>query len=56
MLESYFGLIEAAFVFGLAVAFYLWQRRDLKRAEDKAREDALEGEGKDGAKKARKGS
>ncbi|MFP1633785.1 hypothetical protein ACLB6G_18800 [Zhengella sp. ZM62] len=40
MLERWFGLIEAAFVFGLAVAFYVWQRRDLKREEEKARRKA----------------
>lgn len=38
MLERYFGLIEAAFVFSLAVAFYVWQRRDLKREAEKAKE------------------
>ena len=31
MIERYFGLIEAVFVFGLALAFYLWQRHTLKR-------------------------
>ena len=25
------GQIEATFVFGLAIAFYVWQRRSLKR-------------------------
>ncbi|WP_164749753.1 hypothetical protein [Nitratireductor alexandrii] len=37
MFEAYFGLIEVALVFGLAVAFYLWQRHDLKKARDKTR-------------------
>ncbi|WP_156378657.1 MULTISPECIES: hypothetical protein [unclassified Rhizobium] len=37
MLEHYFGLIEALFVFGLAVAFYIWQMRDLKKENAKAR-------------------
>ena len=37
MFESYFGLIEAIFVFALAIAFYLWQRRDLRKARDAAR-------------------
>lgn len=44
MLENYFGLIEAAFVFSLAIAFYVWQMRDLKKeklkAEARAREAA----------------
>jgi len=31
LLETYFGLIEAAFVFGLAIAFYVWQKRDLRK-------------------------
>lgn len=31
LLENYFGLIEAAFVFGLAIAFYVWQKRDLRK-------------------------
>jgi hypothetical protein len=35
LLENYFGLIEAAFVFGLAIAFYIWQRRDLRKYDDK---------------------
>ncbi|MCM2472495.1 hypothetical protein HGO38_03260 [Rhizobium sp. CG5] len=35
MLETYFGLIEAAFVFGLAIAFYVWQMRDLKKYASK---------------------
>ena len=33
MIENYFGLIEACFVFGLALAFYIWQRHTLKRDE-----------------------
>ncbi|NBN63135.1 hypothetical protein [Pannonibacter tanglangensis] len=42
MLETYFGLIEATFVFGLAVAFYIWQRNDLKKekAKDLAKAEA----------------
>jgi predicted histidine transporter YuiF (NhaC family) len=39
LFEEYFGLIEAGFVFGLAVAFYIWQRRDLRRYEKKDREE-----------------
>lgn len=35
--ENYFGLIEAGMVFGLAIAFYLWQRRDLRRYEEQDR-------------------
>ena len=31
MIEKYFGLIEGAFVFSLAIAFYFWQRHSLKR-------------------------
>lgn len=38
LFERYFGLIEAAFVFGLAIAFYIWQRRDLRRYEQQDRE------------------
>lgn len=38
MFERYFGLIEAGFVFGLAIAFYIWQRRDLRRYEQQDRE------------------
>lgn len=37
MVEHYFGLIEALFVFGLAIAFYVWQMRDLKKENAKAR-------------------
>lgn len=37
MFESYFGLIEALLVFGLAIAFFLWQRHDLKKARQKTR-------------------
>ncbi|MGL3608590.1 hypothetical protein ACSV9I_18900 [Rhizobium sp. G187] len=40
MLENYFGLIEALFVFGLAVAFYVWQRADLKKENEKAKAKA----------------
>lgn len=39
MFENYFGLIEALLVFGLAIAFYLWQRHDLKKAREKTRAD-----------------
>ncbi len=48
MLESYFGLIEAAFVFSLAIAFYLWQMRDLRKEKLKAeaRAQAAEQESK----------
>lgn len=35
--ENYFGLIEAGMVFGLAIAFYIWQRRDLRRYEKQDR-------------------
>lgn len=40
MFGRYFALIEIAFVFGLAVAFYIWQMRTLKRdmAERERRE------------------
>ncbi|GGE76284.1 hypothetical protein [Niveispirillum cyanobacteriorum] len=37
MAENYFGLIEAGMVFGLAIAFYIWQRRDLRRYEKQDR-------------------
>ncbi|WP_430437798.1 hypothetical protein [Oceanibaculum nanhaiense] len=42
MLKNYFGLIEVGLVIGLAVAFYIWQRRDLKKAERQAREREVE--------------
>ncbi len=38
LLEDYFGLIEAGFVFALAVGFYIWQRLDLRRYEQQDRE------------------
>ncbi|MFN3363076.1 MAG: hypothetical protein ACK40W_03875 [Allorhizobium sp.] len=40
MLEHYFGIIEAIFIFSLAIAFYVWQMSDLKKAklEAEARE------------------
>lgn len=31
MIAHYFGLIEAAFVFALAIAFFIWQWRSLGR-------------------------
>lgn len=40
--EHYFGLIEATFVFSLAIAFYVWQRRDLKKENEKAKAHALQ--------------
>jgi len=36
LLEHYFGIIEAIFVFSLAIAFYVWQMRDLKKAKREA--------------------
>lgn len=36
MLETYFGIIEAIFIFSLAIAFYIWQMRDLKKEKAKA--------------------
>ncbi|MDH4413386.1 MAG: hypothetical protein QE484_08775 [Rhizobium sp.] len=44
MLENYFGIIEAIFVFSLAVAFYVWQMRDLKKEKTKAEARARETE------------
>lgn len=38
MSDSWFGIIELVFVFGLAVAFYIWQMTTLKR-DVKAREE-----------------
>lgn len=38
LLENYFGLIEAGFVFALAVGFYIWQRLDLRKHEKQDRE------------------
>jgi Flp pilus assembly protein TadB len=37
LFESYFGLVEATLVFGLAIAFYFWQRHDLRKAREKTR-------------------
>lgn len=48
MLESYFGIIEAIFVFSLAIAFYVWQMRDVKK--EKARAAARERERERGAR------
>ncbi|MCZ8178866.1 MAG: hypothetical protein O9309_07545 [Rhizobium sp.] len=42
MLENYFGIIEAIFVFSLAIAFYVWQMRDLKKEKAKAEARELE--------------
>jgi len=42
LLEHYFGIIEAIFVFSLAIAFYVWQMRDLKK--EKAKSEARERE------------
>jgi hypothetical protein len=39
LLEEYFGLIEAGFVFALAVGFYVWQRLDLRRYEQQDKEE-----------------
>jgi hypothetical protein len=44
LLEHYFGIIEALFVFSLAIAFYIWQMRDLKKAKLKAEARAREAE------------
>ncbi|RKE79518.1 hypothetical protein [Rhizobium sp. AG855] len=44
MLEHYFGIIEAIFVFSLAIAFYVWQMRDLKKEKTKAEIRARETE------------
>jgi DNA-binding transcriptional regulator/RsmH inhibitor MraZ len=46
LLESYFGLIEAIFVFGLAIAFYIWQKRDLRRYEEQDRKADRDGQDK----------
>jgi hypothetical protein len=44
VLQQYFGIIEAIFVFGLAIAFYVWQKRslarDIAKREAKEREEA----------------
>jgi hypothetical protein len=42
LLENYFGIIEAIFVFSLAIAFYVWQMRDLKKEKLKAEARARE--------------
>lgn len=42
MLEHYFGIIEAIFIFSLALAFYVWQMRDLKKEKLKAEARARE--------------
>ena len=44
LLENYFGIIEAVFVFSLAIAFYVWQMRDLKKEKLKAEARAREAE------------
>jgi hypothetical protein len=44
LLENYFGIIEAIFVFSLAIAFYVWQMRDLKKEKLKAEARAREAE------------
>jgi len=44
LLERYFGIIEAIFVFSLAIAFYVWQMRDLKKEKLKAEARAREAE------------
>ncbi len=44
MLEHYFGIIEAIFVFSLTVAFYVWQMRDLKKEKRKAEARTREAE------------
>ena len=31
---QWFGLIELVFVFGVFLAFYVWQMRDLKKRAD----------------------
>lgn len=47
MFETYFGLIEAGFVFALAIGFYIWQRRDLRRYEQQDRERKKTGDSRD---------
>jgi hypothetical protein len=37
-MSQYFGIIEAVFVFSLALAFYVWQMRDLKREKQREEE------------------
>jgi hypothetical protein len=44
LLEHYFGIIEAIFVFSLAIAFYVWQMRDLKKEKLKAEARARDAE------------
>jgi hypothetical protein len=41
-MSQYFGLFEALFFFGLVLAFYVWQMRDLNR--EAARRKAEEAE------------
>lgn len=41
-MSQYFGLFEALFFFGLVLAFYFWQMRDLNQAA--ARRKAEEAE------------
>ena len=54
MIEKYFGIIEGVFVFGLAITFYIWQRRSLNRdiaarlAREKAEREAAESTGAPG--------
>ncbi|SIR42660.1 hypothetical protein SAMN05880582_11328 [Rhizobium sp. RU20A] len=44
MYEHYFGLIEALFVFGLVLAFYIWQKRDLARYDDRKSDEKIPGD------------
>jgi hypothetical protein len=53
-MSQYFGLFEAMFFFGLVLAFYFWQMRDLNR--EAARRKAEESEQPKQAEKAKRGS
>jgi hypothetical protein len=41
-MSQYFGLFEAMFFFGLVLAFYFWQMRDLNRETAKRKAEEAE--------------
>jgi hypothetical protein len=41
-MSQYFGLFEAMFFFGLVLAFYFWQMRDLNREMAKRKAEEAE--------------
>lgn len=57
VIRDHFGIIEAVLVFGLALAFFLWQRaslkRDIARREEREAEGAADAAGETGKGKSR---